>query len=171
VSGYQILSLDELERHPDFRHDGPVLMPLRHRLGLRAFGVNCWTADAGRQIVPRHEEASGNEELYVVVRGRARFTVGDETVDAPAGTLVHVPAATVREAAAEEPDTIVLAAGATPGEAFVAHGWDEVVVAFAKARAGDVEGGREMMQALIERHPGEWPGPYNRVLRGASGRQ
>ena len=55
---------------------------------------------------------------------------------------MHVPNGDVREAVAEEPDTIVLAVGATRGEPFVARGWDDVVVAFAKARAGDVEAGR-----------------------------
>ena len=159
--GYEVLSLDDVGSYRDWRHDGPVLIPLRHRLGLRAFGANCWTAEQGAQIVPRHEEASGNEELYVVVRGRATFTVGSETRDAPAGTLVYVEGGTVREAVAEEPDTIILAAGATRGETFVARGWDEVVVAFAMARAGDVAGGRELMQALVARQPDAWQGPYN----------
>jgi hypothetical protein len=159
--GYEIVSLTEVERWPDLRHDGPVLLPLRYLLDLRAFGANAWTAPVGKQAVPRHEEDSGNEELYVVVKGRATFTVGAETLDAAEGTLVYVANGVVREAVAEEPDTIVLAVGATPGEAFAPHGWDEVVVAFAKARAGDVDGGREMMDALIARQPGEWPGPYN----------
>ena len=37
---------------------------------------------------PSGEEDPGNEELYVVLRGRARFEIDGETVDAPAGTLV-----------------------------------------------------------------------------------
>ena len=159
--GYEIVSLTEVEGWPDLRHDGPVLLPLRYLLDLRAFGANAWTAPAGKQIVPRHEEDSGNEELYVVVKGRATFTVDDETLDADEGTLVHVPNGVVRGAVAEEPGTIVLAVGATPGQAYTPHGWDEVVVAFSKARAGDVDGGRSMMAALIARQPGEWQGPYN----------
>ncbi len=159
--GYEVLSLDDVGRFRDWRNDGPVLIPLRHRLGLRAFGANCWTAEQGDRIVPRHEEDSGSEELYVVVRGRATFTVGAETRDAPAGTLVYVEGGTAREAVAEEPDTIILAAGATQGAAFVARGWDEVVVAFAMARAGDVDGGRELMRALVARQPDAWQGPYN----------
>jgi hypothetical protein len=159
--GYEILSLDEIERYPDPRHDGPVLLPLRYALDLKAVGANAWTAPVGKQAVPRHREDSGNEELYVVVRGRTTFTVDDEILDAPAGTFVHVPTGVVREAVAEEPDTIVLAIGATRGEPFIARGWDEVVVAFAKARAGDAAGGRAMIEALIERQPGEWQGLYN----------
>ena len=159
--GYEIVSLGELESFPDFRHDGPELLPLRSLLDLRAFGANAWTSPAGKQIVPRHREDSGNEELYVVVRGRATFTVGDETLDAAAGTLIHVPDGVVRAAVAEEPGTIVLAAGGTRGEPFTPHGWDEVVVAFAKSRSGDVAGGRAIIEALVARQPGEWQGPYN----------
>jgi uncharacterized cupin superfamily protein len=115
--GYKILSLDELGRYPSMS-GAPVLMPLRRRLGIRAFGVNCWTAELGEHVIERHAERDGDEELYVVVRGRARFTVGDETADAPPGTLVHVLPGTMREAIATEPDTLVLAVGAKIGEAF-----------------------------------------------------
>ena len=111
--------------------------------------------------MPRHAEASGDEELYVVVRGRASFTVDRETVPAPAGTLVHVGSGETREAIAEEPGTIVLAIGATRGKPFEAHGWEEVVIAFARARAGDADGARLLIEGLLAREPGEWQGPYN----------
>jgi mannose-6-phosphate isomerase-like protein (cupin superfamily) len=160
-SGYRILSLDDLPAYESPSHGDARLMPLRGTLGLRAFGANCWTADPGKQIVPTHEEDGGNEELYVVVRGRARFTVGEETFDAPAGTLVHVRAETTREAFAEEAGTIVLAVGATPGSAFEAHGWDDFVVAFAEGRAGNVDRGRAIMQEVAARHPDHWGPVYN----------
>lgn len=158
MSGYEILSLEDLDR---YAQADSLLLPVRQELGLRAFGANAWTAEVGDHVVPRHSEDSGDEELYVVVRGRARFTVGDETIDGTPGTLVHVRAGTVREAIAEEPDTIVLAVGATPGQAFVARGWDEIPVAFARARAGDVEAGRAQLDRLMAANPGEWVGFYN----------
>lgn len=95
------------------------------------------------------------------MRGRVSFTVGDETADAPAGTLIDVPDGVVREAVAREEGSIVLAVGGRHGRAFTPHGWDEVVVAFAKARRGDLAGARAMLQALIARQPGEWHAPYN----------
>lgn len=159
--GYEILSLDDLEPRESAGHGDSMLMPLRHRLGLRAFGANCWTAPVGKQIVPRHEEESGDEELYVVVRGRATFTVDGASLDAPAGTLVHALPGETRGAVAEEPGTLVLAVGAPPGEAFEARGWDEVVVAFAAARAGDVAAGRTVMEELAARAPDNWEGAYN----------
>jgi quercetin dioxygenase-like cupin family protein len=39
---------------------------------------------------PQHRHARHDEGFYVV-SGTARFTVGDKTYDAPAGTLVMVP--------------------------------------------------------------------------------
>jgi quercetin dioxygenase-like cupin family protein len=161
MSGYEIVSLAELERYRSESHGDARLLPLRRRLGLRAFGANGWTAEVGKQVVPRHGEMSGNEELYVVVSGRATFEVGDETHDAPAGTLVYVQSETVRQAVAEEPDTIVLAVGGTPGEAFVVHGWDDLVVAFAEAKAGRVEEGRAIMREVVARHPDNWQNTYN----------
>ena len=161
MSGYEIVSLPELERYPSASHGDSRLLPLRRRLGLRAFGANAWTAEVGKQLVPRHSEDSGNEELYVVVTGRATFHVGDETQEAPAGTLVYVPAGTVRQAFAEEPDTIVLAVGATPGEPFVAQGWDDVVVGFGEAEAGRIDEGRAVMREVAARWPDGWGPTYN----------
>ena len=158
---YEILSLDDLPAYASASHGDARLMPLRRRLGLRAFGANCWTAESGKQIVPTHEEESGDEELYVVVRGRVRFTLGEETFDAPAGTLVHAPAGTTREAFAEEARSIVLAVGATPGEAFEPRGWDDVAAAFGEARAGHVESGRAAMRDVAARNPGHWGPEYN----------
>ena len=110
--GYEILSIDGLDRAS--RASGePVVMPLGRRLGFRPFAVDCLTADgAGGHLIDRHDERGGAEELYVVVRGRALFTVEDREIDAPARTLVYAPPGTMRDAIATEKGTIVLAAGA-----------------------------------------------------------
>jgi len=157
---YEILSLDELEQYPSMS-GAPVLMPLRRRLGFRPFGLNCWTAEVGEPVIERHFERGGDEELYVVVRGRARFTVGDETVDAGPLTLVHVPPGTLREAIATEPGTLVLAAGAKPGEAYEPKPWEDFQIAFAQARAGGVDQARALVDETVARHPEAWQGHYN----------
>lgn len=60
----------------------------------------------------------GHEELYVVVRGHARFTIDGEDLDAPAGTLVFLPEPEAkRVATALEDGTIVMAVGGAVGEA------------------------------------------------------
>jgi hypothetical protein len=156
--GYQILTLDEVEAAP---HLGSNLIPVRHTLGFRPAGVNAWIADAGGQLIPPHEEDSGNEELYAVVRGRAKFTVGEETADAPAGTLVFVPAEVFRTAAAEEDGTIVFAVGGSVGEAFNPGGWDTFAVAEGHRGAGRLDEGRAIMEQLIAGAPDHWATHYN----------
>jgi tetratricopeptide (TPR) repeat protein len=156
--GYTILTLDEVEAAP---HRGSNLIPVRHTLGFRPAGVNAWIADSGGQLIPPHEEDSGNEELYAVVRGRATFTVGEETADAPAGTLVFVPPEVFRTAVAEEDGTIVFAVGGTVGEAFNAGGWDSFAVAFAYGETGRLDEARAVMAQLIAEKPDYWATHYN----------
>lgn len=156
--GYTILTLDEVETAT---HRGSNLIPVRHALGFRPAGVNAWIADAGGQLIPPHEEDSGNEELYVVVRGRATFTVGEETADAPAGSLVFVPPEVFRTAAADEDDTIVFAVGGTVGEAFNAGGWDSFALADTYRQAGRHDEGRAIMEQLIAEKPDYWATIYN----------
>lgn len=127
---YQVAHLDELDRLPV--EQGLEWRPIRRRFGIRAFGVNAYTAEKpGDWVVEEHTEKQlGHEELYVVVRGRARFTLDGEDVDAPAGTLVFLADPKVkRVAVAEAEGTTVLAVGGKPGEAFTPSGWEWVFVA------------------------------------------
>src|SRR6476660_1921059 len=92
--------------------------PLRRHFDVRAFGINAWTAsEAGKPVIGEHdEERSGQEELYLVLTGKATFTVDGVDVEAAPGTVVFVrdPAAK-RAASADESDTTILAVGGTPG--------------------------------------------------------
>jgi hypothetical protein len=107
----------------------PAWKPVRHSLGVEAFGVNAWVArGVGDQVIEEHDEVGddgGQEELYFVAQGRAAFTLDGEHVDAPAGTFVAVrdPAVT-RSAVAEEAGTVVLAVGAVRGKAFEPSAWE-----------------------------------------------
>ena len=91
--------------------------PLQHHFGLTAYGVNVFGGDAGIVLVAEHDETeSGQEELYLVLRGAARITVDDEETDAPTLTIVAVPDPAVRRgAAAIENGTLLLAVGGNPG--------------------------------------------------------
>jgi hypothetical protein len=159
--GYLVLSLDDLERLKST--DGELtLLPLRRTVGFRPFGVNAWLgAQSGDQVIERHRERDGDEELYVVVRGRATFTLGEETFDAPPGTLVHATPGTLREAVAAEDDTIVLAVGAKPGKVWQPAPWEDFYVAFAHRAAGRVDEGRALVTDTLTRNPGTWQGPFN----------
>jgi len=97
VSGWRSIKLDELEPLPI--EGGRLLWrPVRHALGVGAFGINAFVAEnAGDDVVEDHtEELHGHEEIYVVLSGRATFTLGEETLDAPAGT-VEIGRASCRE--------------------------------------------------------------------------
>jgi tetratricopeptide (TPR) repeat protein len=156
--GYEILTLDELETAS---HRGSNLVPVRHTLGFRPAGVNAWKADAGGRLIPPHEEDSGSEELYAVVRGRARVTVGEEEADAPAGALVFVPAEVFRTAVALEDDTIVFVVGGWVGEAFKPGGWDSFALASTYRQEGRLDEARAVMEELVAQEPEFWATSYN----------
>ena len=124
MSGYAIAKLDELEEVNDGRCP---FRPVRHHFGITAFGVNAWTGrEAGDRIINEHDEAEpdGNEELYLVIEGRAVFELDGERRDAPAGTFVFVRSGVKRTAFAEEPGTTIVAVGGEPGKAYEAVGWE-----------------------------------------------
>ena len=119
---YRATTVDELQ---DIAYrQGTHMRPVRHHLGITAFGTNAWTADVGDRLMPEHAEDPGIEELYVVLRGRARFEIDGESVDAPQGLLLFVPPGVSRTAFAEEPGTTVLAVGSRVGLPYEAGGWE-----------------------------------------------
>jgi mannose-6-phosphate isomerase-like protein (cupin superfamily) len=97
----------------------------RH-LGARAFGLNAKTAEAGRELVARHAESefAPQDELYVVVRGRARFVCDGQAVEVAPGDLLLVGPDVVREAVALETPTQVVVIGGVPGKAYEAPEWN-----------------------------------------------
>jgi hypothetical protein len=133
TSGVAIAHLDDVPTLPFGTDAEPDWKPLRHHLGVGAFGVNAWVAArAGDPAVERHDEAPaegegpGHQELYVVVRGAARFTVDGQGIDAPTGTLVFIEdPALMREAVATADDTVVLAIGAARGVVFEPSDWEQ----------------------------------------------
>jgi uncharacterized cupin superfamily protein len=159
--GYQILDLAEIEPYPYHQRGGQKLLTIERLTGFRPAGINGWIGDTGEGLVPEHEEDSGNEELYVVVSGRATFTVDGTKHDAPAGTLIHVLAGEKRVAEAAEPDTIVVAVGGTIGEAHEQQGWTSFVVADALRHAGRIGEARAAIAEMIALHPDHWGPPYN----------
>jgi mannose-6-phosphate isomerase-like protein (cupin superfamily) len=144
--------LDDLEAIP-----GPGTLtwhPVRAHLGIRAFGCNAYSAQrVGDDVVEPHTESAelGHEELYFVARGRARFTLDDETVDAPEGTYVFVPdTATHRHAVAAEPDTTVLSFGGPP--AFQPSAWEWFFRADPLVDS-DPQRAREIVDDGLREHP------------------
>ena len=161
---YGVARIDELDSYPIQGQQGLTWRPVRRRFDIRSFGVNAYTAaEAGQRVVEEHREQDGHEELYVVLAGRATFTVEGEEHDAPAGTLVHCPPGTLRSAFAAEPQTTVLGIGAKPGVVFEPSGWEWVFAGISLLDQGDEAGARAELQAGIEANPDAWQGYFNRA--------
>ena len=126
MAGWAAIPLEELPQAAQ-TEPGAAWYPLQHVFGLTAFGANAFVAESAADVlVEAHDERkSGQEELYLVVAGHARFTLADELVDAPAVTVVAVrdPSVT-RSAAALEPGTTLLAFGGLPRDDFSSTWWE-----------------------------------------------
>ena len=112
---WRVARLDDIERRGSF-------IPVREHLGIHSFGINARTQGEDGVLVNEHDEAGGQEEVYVVLDGTATFEIDGETVEAPAGTFISVEPEAKRSATG---DATVLALGGTVGEAYQAMDWGE----------------------------------------------
>jgi mannose-6-phosphate isomerase-like protein (cupin superfamily) len=117
MSGWTAVHIEDLDAIP-WPGAGTTWRPLRQAVGARIVGMGAYTAErVGQDVVEPHRETEsgmGHHEVYVVVLGRATFTLDGEEVDAPAGTVVRVDPEVHRHAVAAEPGTAVIALGGEP---------------------------------------------------------
>jgi len=154
---YRVAHLDDLDR---IEVAGGQYRPIRRRLGVRAFGINAYTADkAGDQVVEQHTEGAGGgsgrqEELYMVVAGHAEFTVAGETVDAPVGTMVFVPDVNAKRGAVATADgTTVLVVGGPADSPIPTSPFEYWFAAEGPYNAGDYDRAVEVASEGLA----EWP--------------
>jgi hypothetical protein len=160
VSKYTVAHLDEID---EVDYGGCPWRPVRHHLGITAFGVNAWVARAaGDQITGDDDESEAtHERLYVVQHGRAVLELDGERVNAPAGTLVFVRPGTKRMVYAEEPGTTILVIGAAARKAYEPDGWEIWAPFRPLYQAGDYAAVADHGREVIEAHP-EYSDPlYN----------
>ena len=108
----------EWAREPDF---GGRWRSLGDHFGITGFGVNANEADAGRELIVPHTETEygGQEELYLMLSGRARFTARRRDGRAGRGRDgADLARGCTREAVALVDGTLVLCVGGTPGQAY-----------------------------------------------------
>ena len=129
-------------------------VPVRRRLGIRAFGTNAYRgAREGDVVIEEHVESPGQEELYVVVSGRARFVAGEEEFEASQGTLVFLPRPDVRRSAtALEDGTVVLAVGGWPDRAYHSLPWEPIYLAQESMRGGHWAAAADILQREAGEH-------------------
>ncbi len=148
--------LDELE--PEEGADDARWFRLRRHLDVGAFGINAYGADAGQRVIEEHDErgtaAGKHEELYVVLRGAARFVLDGAEEKVPAGSCVFIDDQSMRRTAfAEEDGTIVLVVGGVPGQAYGVSAWEEAADAYPLWRQGDHAQAVEILRGVVDRHP------------------
>jgi hypothetical protein len=156
VSGFKAIAVDEIT--PQSGVEGSSWFRLRKELDVRAFGVNVYGADAGKRVIEEHDElgtaAGRHEELYIVLRGRARFELDGDVHEAPTGTAVFVRHPAVRRGAhAEEDGTLVLVAGGSPGKPYEVSIWEQAADAYPHWERGDYARAVEILRAVVEQHP------------------
>jgi tetratricopeptide (TPR) repeat protein len=151
VSSTHIDALDRIEMP-----DGFVWRPVRRRFGIEAFGVNAYTArEIGGPVVEEHTENQlGHEEIYFVLRGRARFTIDGNDHDLGPGQFVFVrDPALKRGAVALDADTTVLALGGKPGSPHVVSAWEAMFAAVPAAQEERWEEAIAIHEEALVRQP------------------
>jgi hypothetical protein len=119
-----------LERWADagerFQHENRKTHDLRGFLGVESFGVNAFEAHEGELLVVPHDElgeGEQQEELYLVVEGRARFVCDGEPVELEPGGLLLARPGVRREAVALETPTMLFIVGGRPGQPYAPPIW------------------------------------------------
>ena len=153
MAAVAVAHLDEID---EFADAGSHYRPIRHHLGITAFGVTAWTAHAaGDVVINEHDEGdpTADEELFLVLRGHAVFDIDGDRVDAPVGTLVFAPPRTRRTASAVEDGTTILAVEGTPGAGYEARGWELWAPLAPLYEAGEYAQVADRLTALVATAP------------------
>jgi tetratricopeptide (TPR) repeat protein len=154
---FRVMRLDEVEGYAE--EGRPRWHMIRSVLGIESFGINAWRAtEAGQAIIGDHDEvgpgAGGHEELYLVLSGRATFTLDGERVPAPAGSIVFVKDPHVRRSAvADEAATEILVIGGRPGVAFTESPWERSAEALRFWTTGEWDRAIEILEAQLAEDP------------------
>lgn len=152
--------------------DGFVWRPVRRHFDIRGFGVNAYTAsEVGGPIVEGHTEGQlKHEEIYLVLRGRALFTIDGNEHELGPGQLVFVRDPELRRGAiALEERTVVLALGGKPGESHRVSAWEAMFAAVPASRAENWEEAIRIHVEALEEHPEHPALLYNLACMEARG--
>lgn len=166
--GYVFAKLDELEPAPLVRpggtDDGRRRFNVRRTFDITGFGVQAFSAPSGIDVINAHDEMllgeAGQEELYIVLQGAATFEIDGETIETPAGSLVHVRPMAMRKATATDDDTTILVVGGTPGKAYEPSP-PEASEAYAAYDAGDYDTALEKQRVVLEKRSGDPVAHFN----------
>jgi mannose-6-phosphate isomerase-like protein (cupin superfamily) len=119
-----------LERWADaqkkFRGEHRKTHDVRGFLGVESFGINAFEAHEGELLIVPHDElgeGEQQEELYLVVEGRAEFTCDGEEIELEPGQVLLARPGVMRQAIALESPTLLLIVGGRPGKPYSPPIW------------------------------------------------
>jgi mannose-6-phosphate isomerase-like protein (cupin superfamily) len=93
----------------------------RAELGVESFGMQVLDIPAGYEDYPEHNhDETGQEEVYLVLRGSAEIEIEGERITLDPETVVRVGAGTKRKIHPGAQGVRVLALGGTPGKVYEA---------------------------------------------------
>ncbi|HEX8121365.1 MAG TPA: hypothetical protein VF549_08890 [Solirubrobacteraceae bacterium] len=114
MADYTVKHLDEMEAS-----FGGGFKKVRAELGVTAFGVQVLEFPPNIDQYPEHDHAdSGQEEVFGVVRGSGRITIGDEEVALEPDVWVRVGADERRKIYSGPDGLRLIALGGTPGKPY-----------------------------------------------------
>jgi tetratricopeptide (TPR) repeat protein len=153
MAGWKVAQIDAIEELEDA---GCWYRPVRLELGISAFGATTWSGHVpGDLVVNEHDagDPTADQELFLVLRGRAIFDVDGQQIDAPAGTCLYVPPGVRRRAHAGEAATMVLLIEGTPGKGYEPRGWEIWAPLAPLYGAGRYAEVAQALRAAVTEHP------------------
>jgi hypothetical protein len=121
MSDYSAKSIDELPT----LWDGFAKL-VRAGLDITAFGANIMDLPADYSTTSHDESESGQQELYVALRGSGSVDIADARLPLDGEHLVRVDAGTARTLSSGPDGLRVLCIGAVPGAVYEPPSWSSV---------------------------------------------
>ena len=118
TTSYAVRAVDELPQ----LWDGAVKL-VRAGLGISAFGVNLLDLPADYTTESHDEADTGQQELYVALRGSGRVLIGDQALTLDEEHLVRVDAGMERVLSSDGNGLRVLCVGSTPDAPYTPPPW------------------------------------------------
>jgi hypothetical protein len=108
---YSIVNIDEIEG----AGPGGMVRYVRRALGVEAFGINWFELPPNTEGHEHDEQASGQEEVNVIVRGSGSYRVDGKDLPVREGTFLRFDPATTRMPVAGPDGMTIVAVGARRG--------------------------------------------------------
>lgn len=120
MAEYTIKHLDEFDYYKgEGEEPGIRFIYAGKGLGVTAWGMNIIKMEPNCANYPDHDHvADGQEEVYVILKGKVKFKAGEDEFELEPGMMVRVGPKQKRKFVTAEDGVTILAMGATPGKAY-----------------------------------------------------